>query len=47
MQRCDDTITSCEQIEPRPLGRQPLAGVQEQQGPPLAALDQFQGSAGQ
>ena len=47
MQRCDDTITSCEQIEPRPLGRQPLAGVQEQQGPPLAALDQFEGSAGQ
>jgi hypothetical protein len=46
MQRRDDTIASCEQIEPWLLGRQPLTGVQEQQRPPLAALDQFEGGAG-
>jgi hypothetical protein len=47
MQRRDDAIASCEQIEPRPLGRQPLTGVQEQQRPTLTTLDQFEADAGE
>jgi hypothetical protein len=47
MRRRDDAKAFCKQIELGPLGRQPLSGVQEQQRPPLAALDQFERGAGQ
>jgi len=33
MQRRDDAKAVCEQIEPGPLGRQPLSGVQEHRQP--------------
>ena len=42
MRRRDDPVPSRQQIEPRPLGHQPLAGMQEQQRPALPALDQFE-----
>jgi hypothetical protein len=47
MRRRDDAIAFCEQIEPGPLGRQPLSSVQEQQKPTLPAFDQFERGAGQ
>ena len=47
MRRRDHTIVPREQLEPEPLGRQPLAGVEKQQRPSLTALDQFEAGAAQ
>ena len=46
MPRRDDPVAASQQVEPRPLRRQPLAGMQKQQWPALAAFDQLEGGAG-
>jgi len=45
MPGCNDPVTAGEEVEPRPLRRQTLAGMQKQQGPPLAALDHLERGA--
>ena len=46
MARRDHPIAAGEKVEPRPLRHQPFAGVQKQQWPAGAALDQFEAGAG-
>jgi hypothetical protein len=46
MTGCNDPVTASQQVEPRSLRRQSLAGMQKQQWPTLAAFDHFEGGAG-
>ena len=42
---CNHPVTASQEVEPWPLRRQPLAGMQKQQRPPLAALDDLERGA--